>query len=46
VDGVHPTNLGEEFDEEIVGHGGVEVADVTCGFLVAMFDVGEGCHDD
>mmetsp|Transcript_24542 Transcript_24542/g.52054 ORF Transcript_24542/g.52054 Transcript_24542/m.52054 type:complete len:230 (+) Transcript_24542:394-1083(+) len=45
VDRVDPSYLREEFDEEVFGRGGVEVADVACGFLVAVFDVGEGCHD-
>ncbi len=40
MDGGDAADLGEEFDEEGVVDGGVEVADVDCGFLVAVFDVG------
>lgn len=44
MDGIDAAYLGEEFDEEVIGYGGVEVADVAGCLLVAVFDVGEGCH--
>ena len=44
VGGVDASDLGKELDDDVLGHGGVEVADVADGFLVAVFDVREGCH--
>jgi len=40
VDGRDAADLGEELDEEGVVDGGVEVADIDCGFLVAVFYIG------
>ncbi len=46
MDGGDASDLGEELDENVFGDGGVEIADVACCFLVAVFDVGEeGGHD-
>lgn len=44
MDGIDASDLGEEFDDHVFGDGGVEVADVAGCLLVAVFDVGEGCH--
>jgi len=40
VHGRDAADLGEELDEEGVVDGGVEVADIDCGFLVAVFYIG------
>ena len=46
MNGGDASYLGEEFDEEIFGYGGVEVAYVAGCFLVAVLYGGEGgCHD-
>ena len=42
--GVHSSDLCEEFHEDVLGDGRVEITDVACGFLVAMLDVGKGGH--
>lgn len=44
MDGVDASDLSEEFHEDVLGDGWVEIPDVACGFLVAMLDVSEGSH--
>ena len=44
VDRADAAYLGEELNEHVLGYRGIEVADVARRLLVAVLDVGEGCH--